>query len=300
MGGQFLILVDHERPLEKIARYLGHVYIEPSSLESAIRFIRTNFLASEIYVNAVTFSSKEAVDILDTGASKIIISRCQFEDIQKDALLLDLKRIIVSFEGPLSTVQHDIKAVTDLSSDIGVYLSGVETVKSLGDLKLPHSKVYVAPKEIKEVAVRDIITAGLAPVIPFSSLNADANTVPNAISLSALITSILKSDRPDGLYPTIVSNERGISLGLVYSNTESIVESLKTGRGVYHSRQRGLWYKGETSGDVQELLRIDLDCDGDTLLYTVRQKGNGKTCIVCRVRANSSRLLPFENRNLFR
>jgi phosphoribosyl-ATP pyrophosphohydrolase/phosphoribosyl-AMP cyclohydrolase/histidinol dehydrogenase len=51
---------------------------------------------------------------------------------------------------------------------------------------------------------------------------------------------------------------------------------LKTGRGVYQSRKSGLWYKGESSGDVQELLRITLDCDRDCLQYVVKQKGRGE------------------------
>ena len=69
------------------------------------------------------------------------------------------------------------------------------------------------------------------------------------------------SDRADQLIPTVVTDERGIALGLVYSSQESLAESLKTGTGVYQSRKRGLWYKGATSGDTQELVRVSLDCD---------------------------------------
>jgi phosphoribosyl-ATP pyrophosphohydrolase/phosphoribosyl-AMP cyclohydrolase/histidinol dehydrogenase len=83
------------------------------------------------------------------------------------------------------------------------------------------------------------------------------------------------SDRPDGLFTTLVTDERGIALGLVYSSEESVAESLKTGRGVYQSRKRGLWYKGESSGDIQELVSVSLDCDSDCLQFVVRQKGRG-------------------------
>ena len=46
-------------------------------------------------------------------------------------------------------------------------------------------------------------------------------------------------------------------------------------RGVYHSRSRGLWVKGETSGDTQELLAVSLDWDRDALRFRVRQRGRG-------------------------
>src|SRR5690606_23814605 len=95
------------------------------------------------------------------------------------------------------------------------------------------------------------------------------------ISIGKLIAEGIETDRTDGLYTTLVVDEAGIALGLVYSSKESIIETVRTGTGVYQSRKRGLWYKGATSGDTQELVRIDTDCDGDCLRYIVRQKGNG-------------------------
>lgn len=65
-------------------------------------------------------------------------------------------------------------------------------------------------------------------------------------------------------------------LGLVYSNLESIRESIETGTGVYYSRSRqGLWRKGESSGNTQSLVGIAADCDRDALRFTVRQAGSG-------------------------
>ena len=83
------------------------------------------------------------------------------------------------------------------------------------------------------------------------------------------------TDRPDGLYPTVVVDERGVCLGLVYSSQESIREAVRRRMGIYQSRSRGLWVKGETSGATQELLRIDLDCDRDGPRFVVRQHGPG-------------------------
>ena len=95
------------------------------------------------------------------------------------------------------------------------------------------------------------------------------------MSLAEAYGAPLVSDRPDGLWPTIVVNPEGVALGLCYSNAESLSRALDTGRGVYWSRRRGLWEKGATSGNRQELLRVDMDCDRDTLRFTVRQAGQG-------------------------
>jgi phosphoribosyl-ATP pyrophosphohydrolase/phosphoribosyl-AMP cyclohydrolase/histidinol dehydrogenase len=54
-----------------------------------------------------------------------------------------------------------------------------------------------------------------------------------------------------------------------------VVAALECGRGVYYSRSRnGLWRKGDTSGHYQTLHRLDVDCDGDALRFTVTQRGD--------------------------
>lgn len=117
--------------------------------------------------------------------------------------------------------------------------------------------------------------ASAIPLIPVSELTFGEGSA-DMVSVPELIGKLWNSDRPDKLLPTVVTDESGVALGLVYSSQESLAETLKTGTGVYQSRKRGLWYKGATSGDTQELVRIALDCDQDCLKFVVRQKGNGK------------------------
>lgn len=95
------------------------------------------------------------------------------------------------------------------------------------------------------------------------------------LGLSEAFAAPLQSDRPDGLWPTVVVDERGRALGLAWSNEQSLREAIDKGEGVYWSRQRGLWRKGERSGATQRLLRVDLDCDRDALRFVVRQEGAG-------------------------
>jgi len=102
-----------------------------------------------------------------------------------------------------------------------------------------------------------------------------------SLTIAAALGAVLVSDRADGLIPTVVVDEDLISLGLCYSNDQSVLEALKRCVGVYWSRTRGLWIKGLTSGATQELLRIDLDCDRDSMRFVVRQAGSGFCHMVC-------------------
>ena len=78
-----------------------------------------------------------------------------------------------------------------------------------------------------------------------------------------------------GLVPAIAQqHDTGEVLMLAWMNREAIAETLATGRVCYYSRSRAaLWRKGETSGQVQRLIELRMDCDGDALLVLVDQPG---------------------------
>ena len=79
----------------------------------------------------------------------------------------------------------------------------------------------------------------------------------------------------DGLIPAIAQQTgSGEVLMMAWMNRDAVVETLTTGRVCYFSRSRGtLWRKGESSGQVQTLSDFRWDCDGDTVLLLVEQKG---------------------------
>ena len=79
----------------------------------------------------------------------------------------------------------------------------------------------------------------------------------------------------DGLVPVITQqHDSGEVLTLAWMNLEAVSETLASGRLCYFSRSRGtLWRKGELSGQVQSLVEMRIDCDGDTLLALVDQIG---------------------------
>ena len=78
-----------------------------------------------------------------------------------------------------------------------------------------------------------------------------------------------------GLIPAIVTDaDSGAVLTLAYMNRESLEISMKEGRTCFWSRSRQeLWRKGETSGNVQRIVSITADCDGDALQVVVRKTG---------------------------
>ena len=79
----------------------------------------------------------------------------------------------------------------------------------------------------------------------------------------------------NGLIPVIVQDaESKEVLMLAYANEEALQKTLSTGYAHYWSRSRQkLWMKGETSGNTQKIQKVMTDCDYDTLLYVVDQKG---------------------------
>jgi len=79
----------------------------------------------------------------------------------------------------------------------------------------------------------------------------------------------------NGLIPAIAQEEStGEVLMMAWMNAEAVARTLETGKVTYWSRSRqAFWVKGETSGHVQELVELRLDCDRDCLLVRVRQTG---------------------------
>ena len=93
-----------------------------------------------------------------------------------------------------------------------------------------------------------------------------------------------------GLVPAIAQSAAGEVLMLAWMNAESLAETLASGQVTYWSRsRRALWRKGETSGHVQRLVELRVDCDRDALLLVVEQTGpachtNRRSCFFTAVR----------------
>ena len=84
----------------------------------------------------------------------------------------------------------------------------------------------------------------------------------------------MKPDFSKGLVPAVVQNaETGLVLMVAFMDEEAWNKTRETGRAWFHSRERGLWDKGATSGNRMEIVDVRLDCDQDTVLLRVHPTG---------------------------
>lgn len=138
-----------------------------------------------------------------------------------------------------------------------------ELVRAAGDARVTIAGGVTTAQEIREL----------------DRLGADAQVgmalYTGRLALGDAVAAPLTSDRPDGLWPTVVCDRSGVALGLAWSDAESLRQAVAQRRGIYRSRKRGLWEKGATSGATQRLVAVDLDCDRDALRFTVDQAGPG-------------------------
>ena len=103
----------------------------------------------------------------------------------------------------------------------------------------------------------------------------------------------------NGLIPAIVQDYKtGVVLMLAYMNEQAFDETMKSGKATYYSRSRkALWQKGETSGHVQNVREIRVDCDNDTILLKVDQVGDAachkgyKSCFFSKVEENELKIV---------
>ncbi|MEM0984409.1 MAG: phosphoribosyl-ATP diphosphatase [Planctomycetota bacterium] len=228
-----------------------------------------------------------AIKWLDAGARKVILGTAATPAILRE---LPRDRIIAALDAEHGeVVTHGWKtksgrsledAIKELAEYVGGFLitfvenegtmTGLDTARAeqLRDLAGERVKLTVAGgvKDAEEIGKLDAL--GIDAQIGMALYS-------GRFGLADAVASCLTTDRDDGLWPTIACDEHGRAIGFAYSNLESLNAALEEGIGAYHSRRRGLWRKGATSGDTQELVSVRADCDRDALRFVVKQAGDG-------------------------
>jgi len=251
---------------------LGAVFFTATAknLPKLLNLLQQHNSSFHTFFDASGLEAKDdVVSLLDHGARKIFVQPEQLANytdfgIRVGPIVTDLKQKIPS--GAESGVL--VKNIDPKSADFATFSEASKAAKV--STIFAHAADGSSYTDLVEITSQIPSTV---PIIPSTALTVKKDDAASKIYLPSLLSRSWKSDRADGLIPTVVCDERGISLGLVYSSEESVGESIKTQTGVYQSRKRGLWYKGASSGDTQELIRISLDCDNDALKFIVKQKG---------------------------
>ena len=224
---------------------------------------------------------------LDAGAAKVILGTAAVPEVLSE---LPRDRVIAAVDardGEVVThgwrtrtgdrLQDRIEALRDYVG--GFLVTFVEREGRLGGTDMDRVRTLVDIAGDAKLTIAGGVTTA-EEIAELDRLGCDAQVgmaiYNGSLPLADAFAGPLRTDRPDGLFPTVVCDERGTALGLAYSSRESLARAIDERRGIYHSRSRGgLWIKGETSGDAQELLGVDLDCDRDAIRFTVRQAGTG-------------------------
>ena len=217
----------------------------------------------------------EIIRWLDEGAEKVVVPLAWAKEIigaipsERLLLLIDVGNVSAVSDTVRNAVSGVILKSTSIDPDLVAELSQFF-------VNIPIHVLSTSSTPPSQSTIRQLNGFGASVVLPTSQLTISASS-SNQLNVGDTFTMSLISDRPDGLFPTVVSSylQGGRSLGLVYSSRESIRESIFTGKGVYQSRKHGLWRKGETSGATQDVIRIHVDCDSDALEFSVVQHGSG-------------------------
>lgn len=289
-GKQFELDAGDPRP---IARNFGMVgTIAVVDLDAALgqgsnsETIRELIRIAPCRVGGGIRSVAAAREWLDAGAESVVLGTAARPEILRE---LPRDRVVAALDavndlvvvdgwrtGTGKTVLERIEELRDFVS--GFLVTFVEREGRLGGTRMDAVGAIVAAAGPARVTIAGGITTA-DEVAALDRMGCDAQLgmalYKNRLSLADAFAAPLRSDREDGLWPTVVVDENEQALGLAYSNRASLQAAIDSRQGVYHSRERGLWVKGKTSGATQELLRVAADCDRDTLRFTVRQKGAG-------------------------
>lgn len=309
MATPFLLSIDPKEAsrgenglsLQQIS-YFGRALVKTSTATQACEFLKQNFPLLDVYVDATGIEPVgDVVDILNAGAAVAFVSLAQLKTLSQEENLPSSRLVVsLSSESQIDELKAWISEDAE-RKDVGVHTASLEADVVIKRLGIDPSLQSVYRSFGQGSATLDALEKnreqGAISVVSSAAVTLEKNT-DGKLSAAQLLTSGAVSEKGTGLYATSVTDERGVSLGLVWSSDESVSEALRTGTGVYQSRKRGLWYKGQSSGDTQELVRIGFDCDSDCFVFVVRQKGRGlflTTFIFSGVLLTFDRLLPPGN-----
>jgi len=228
---------------------------------------------------------KTAKAYLAAGATKIILGTCATANfvrkLPKNSLIfaIDAKGDYLTTHGWKKTQQQKVlDIIPELAKNCSEFLyTQVQKEGMMGGI----DKQRIT-QVIKASPVTITVAGGISSYEDLQWINQlGANSqigmaiYSGVIDLNKALMSLVDFNKLD-LIPTVVQDASTQKvLMMAYSTSESLQLALAQRTGAYYSRSRQeLWIKGLTSGNTQKLVSVDVDCDGDTLLFQVEQVGN--------------------------
>ncbi|KAF9383551.1 trifunctional histidinol dehydrogenase [Mortierella sp. AD011] len=269
----------------------NQVLVAPTADNERLQAILKNQNKDAYWVQPLAFDPQDPLAqihaLLDSGADKVILPHAAFaSDVESFSHIPQERLAVALTPADFDKVDRLLNTVSAFILDVDTSAESLESIKAVAQVAqkglLPRGgiKRVVAsfsgegPAHTPGVlAISELGRIGVDALLSSDILSTDHQE--GKLNIGEAFMATVVSDRPDGLFPTVVVDEQGISLGLVYSSLESVVESFRTRQGVYFSRSRGLWHKGASSGSTQDLIKVHVDCDSDAIQFTVHQHGTG-------------------------
>jgi len=231
-------------------------------------------------------TQEKAKKMLALGAKKIIIGTAASEEflskLPKDKVFLaiDAKNGKISQKGWSEEIDQTpadfVKRFDNLCS--GYLYTIVENEGMMQGTKIDEIQ------KIRELTKHELVAAGgistVEEIVKLQKMNVSTqlgmSIYTGAVDLKDAFIACMDFEKQNGLIPTVVQDiDTKQVLMLAYSNAESLKKTFESGLATYFSRSRNeLWTKGLTSGNTQEFVTARFDCDMDSLLFKIRQKGN--------------------------
>ena len=285
--GKTLRLISEKDPLEIALEYSRYGVPAVIDLNAAMGTGNNLSLVKEICrrtgarAGGGIRSRKTAMEILRAGASRIILGTALWEDFVLELPRSMVQAAVDTRNGKVMT--NGWRTVSEKSSVKQMEMASERAssilctiIENEGTMKgLPPSAV----SRLRNLTDLPLTVAGgvrdTANAVEVMSAGVDVQVGMSLYSGRLNPAEAVASMIPrNSLTGTVVEDSHGQVIMFAWSNRESLMEALSTGQGVYWSRSRKkIWRKGETSGNTQELIKCRYDCDGDTILFTVRQNG---------------------------
>lgn len=257
--------------------------IQNTNISEFVRYLR---LFGEIFVKTDNSPKSEEVlkQICKLSVCNVLINSNPTLEEAKKIISYGAQKIVLkagSQENILSLLPKN-RAAVYIETDIEANLKRYNNYTNLFFVKFAN-KANISLEEIRTYTAKNIAIESKFDIPDISrfekeniSVIIDCEYYENKEKMTEAFCQCLDFEKRYGYLPTIVQDyETKQVLMLAYSNLDSLKQALNTQKGTYFSRSRKkIWIKGETSGNIQGLVKARYNCDKDAILFFVRQTGN--------------------------